>query len=319
MNLAVIGEPCMDYIYTGGNVTQKQFGGILYSVVSLAAIAGKSAKVYPVMNLGTDEFDNVTSFLKKFRNINTDYVNRCEHRTRVVNLYYKDKESVLNVSPKKTYDREESSTEPTLPVKYEQAAPLLDKADGILLNMVSGVDMEIEDLLRLRENFKEYLHMDLHNLVMQTFPDGTRKQMPLRNWQSWCSVSDTLQMNESELAILTGDNVTEYETAEKILSSGRTKTLAVTRGRQGVSLYLLKEKTSAGEKYSELDKTDVPMIESKNFTDSTGCGDVFASAFFYKNCETGLKEFDNALHFANKMASINASLNGVEDLINLTE
>ena len=123
-------------------------------------------------------------------------------------------------------------------------------------------------------------------------------------------------MNESELSILTGDNVTEYETAEKILSNGRTKALTVTRGRQGVSMYRIKEKSHDGEKYSELDKAEVPMIESKNFIDSTGCGDVFASAFFYKNCESN-NAFDNALYFANRMAGINASLNGVKDLINL--
>jgi bifunctional ADP-heptose synthase (sugar kinase/adenylyltransferase) len=309
----------MDYIYRGNMVTEKQFGGILYSLVSLAVISGKSAEVYPVLNLGEDEFEHVLSFLEKFDNINTKYVNRCEHKTRIVSLYYKDASSVLNVSSKKTYDREESSTEPTLPVKFEQVEKLLPKLDGILINMVSGVDMELNDLLNLRRSFNGYIHMDLHNLVMQTFPDGTRKQVPLKHWEKWTSVSDTLQMNESEFAILTGDNVTEYNTAEKILSNGRTKTVAVTRGRQGVSLYEMKEKTSGNEKYFELDKTDLPMIESPDFTDSTGCGDVFASAFFCKNAVDNLTNFNSALHFANRMASANVSLNGIEDLENLTK
>ena len=34
MKLAVIGEPCMDYIHRGSETTEKQFGGILYSLVS---------------------------------------------------------------------------------------------------------------------------------------------------------------------------------------------------------------------------------------------------------------------------------------------
>lgn len=311
MKLAVIGEPCMDYIYRGDTSTEKQFGGILYSLVSIAVIAGKFAEVFSVMNLGEDEYDNVTGFLSKFSNINRDFINKSEHKTRVVSLYYKDKSSVLNVSTRKTYDREENSTEPTPPVKFEQLESLLPKLDGILVNMVSGVDIGLEDLRKIRKNFSGYIHMDVHNLVMQTFPDGTRKQMPVKNWNEWTSLSDTLQMNESELAILTGDNVTEYETAEKILSNGRTRSLAVTRGRQGVSLFRLRE--------GKLEKKDKAMIESPGFVDSTGCGDVFAASFFYKTCETGATgnktvDLEESLNFGNKMASINASLLGVEDL-----
>ena len=311
MKLAVIGEPCMDYIYRGDSSTEKQFGGILYSLVSLAVIAGKGAEVFPVMNLGEDEYENVTGFLKKFGNINHSCINKSKHKTRVVSLYYKDKTSVLNVSTRKTYDREENSTEPTPPVKYQQVESILPGLNGILVNMVSGVDITLEDLQKIRENFNGYLHMDVHNLVMQTFPDGTRKQMPVKDWKQWTSVSDTLQMNESELAILTGDNVTEYDTAEKILSCGRTRSLAVTRGRQGVSLFRQKE--------GKLEKTDKAMIESPGFIDSTGCGDVFAASFFYKTCKNKASDLEQSLDFGNQMASINASLHGVEDLPKLIE
>lgn len=322
MKLAVIGEPCMDYIYRGSSAALKQMGGILYSVVSLAVISRKTAEIYPVMNLGEDEFENVTGFLSRFPNIKHDLISKTDHKTRVVNLFYKDKESVLNVSTKKTYDREENSTEPTLPVEYEQIKEDLSNFDGLLINMVSGIDLTLDTLQKIRENFSGYIHMDLHNLVMQTFPDGTRKQMPVNDWRKWVECCDTLQMNESEISVLTGDNVTEYETAEKILSSGKVRSLVITRGRQGVSLYELKQKESAynaGEKYPELDKTDVPSVESPEFIDSTGCGDVFASAFFYRNALTQISDFSKALHFANRMASLNAALSGVEDLFKLND
>ena len=297
----------MDYIHRGKETTSKQFGGILYSLVSLAVISKGKAVVYPVMNLGEDEYDNVTGFLKTIGNIDLSYINKTPHKTRVVNLFYKDKDSVLNVSTKKTYDREENSTEPTLPVEYEQIKELLPKLDGILINLVSGVDVTLSSL-----QFTGYIHMDLHNLVMQTFPDGPRKQMPVKDWQSWVSQPDTLQMNESELNILTGDNVTEYETAGKILKSGEVRSLVVTRGRSGVSLFSMHKKD--GAENTELVKSDVPRIDSPQFIDSTGCGDVFASSYFYKNAELNLGDMKTALAFANKKASLNASLHGVEDL-----
>lgn len=40
-------------------------------------------------------------FLKNFSNIDLSYIRKVEHKTRVVNLFYKDKDSVLNVSVKK--------------------------------------------------------------------------------------------------------------------------------------------------------------------------------------------------------------------------
>ncbi len=311
MKLAVIGEPCMDYIHRGSETTEKQFGGILYSLVSLAVISKGSATVYPVMNLGEDEFENVTGFLSKFNNIDQTFIRKTAHKTRVVNLFYKDKDSVLNVSTKKTYDREENSTQPTLPVEYEQVKDALGFLDGILVNLVSGVDITLDSLSRIRNDFGGYIHMDLHNLVMQTFPDGTRKQLPVKDWRNWVNLCNTLQMNESEISILTGENVTEYETAEKILKDNKVSSIVVTRGRSGVSMYELNEGRSG--------RTDLPRVDSPKFIDSTGCGDVFAASFFCRNSITNRQDPRAALQFANKMASLNASLHGVEELQQLRE
>lgn len=301
----------MDYIHRGEFTTVKQFGGILYSLVSLAVFTEGKAVVYPVMNLGEDEYSNVTAFLKNFSNIDLSYIRKVEHKTRVVNLFYKDKDSVLNVSVKKTYDREENSTEPTLPVGYGHVKELLPNLDGILINLVSGVDITLQALQNIRKNFEGYIHMDLHNLVMFTYPDGRREQLPVKEWKEWTSIPDTLQMNESELNILTGENVTEYDTAEKILNNGRTRSITVTRGRSGISLYILNKETN------KIKRADIQRIESTGFIDSTGCGDVFASAFFYSNSINKLNDLHTSVNYANKMASVNASLHGVEDLSKL--
>ena len=291
--------------------TKKHFGGILYSVVSLAVIAKKTDEIYPVMNLGNDEYVNVASFLTKFKNIKTDFIYRCTHNTRVVNLYYKQEDSG---SGRKTYDRDENSTEPTLPVSIEQIKRPSYVMDSILINMVSGMDIGFDTLESIRRNFGGYIHMDLHNVVMKTNKDGTRTQKPVKKWFIWCTNSDTLQMNESEIRVLTGERTSEHETAEKILNSGDVRSLTITRGKKGVSLY---EKKFYGE--PGVERTDFPAIETPDFKDSTGCGDVFGSGFFYNMCESNLKETHSAINFANSLASRNSELLGVEELENLFE
>ncbi len=313
LKLGVIGEPCIDYIHRGEKATNKQFGGILYSIVSLAVISKESSEIYPIMNLGSDEYDNVVPFLEGFKNIKTNCIRKSSHNTRVVNLFYETKDGILNTTSKKTYDREESSTEPTLPVEYEDVKYILNELDGILINMVSGVDITIDTLKKLRKNFNGYVHMDLHNLVMQTFPDGTRRQLPVKNWEDWCSQSNTLQMNESEIAVLTGGNVTEFETAEKILRAGKVKHIIITRGNEGVSLYQMKTKLNN----TELEKRDFPAVINENFIDSTGCGDVFGASFFYMNALNNLTDINNSINFANKIAGLNTVLSGVEQLYKL--
>lgn len=307
----------MDYIHRPGVPAEKRLGGILYSVVSLAVISGPQNEVYPIMNLGEDEYDNINNFLSDFPNIKTDYINKTIHATRIVNLYYKDK-TVQFKNPEtgmlKTYDREENSTKPTLPVDYSLAEKALPLLDGLLVNLVSGVDLKFETLKDIRESFKGYIHMDMHNLCMTTHEDGTRTQGPVKHWLDWCRLTSTLQMNESELHVMPGEKMHEYETAEKILADGSVKTLIVTRGKLGVSMYSRKETTAAGEKYFELDKADLPAIETPHFIDSTGCGDVFAAAFFYNNCVNKLNDFHASLNFANKAASKSSTLFGVEEL-----
>ena len=318
MKFGVIGEPCIDFIHRGGKES-RSLGGILYSAVSLAVIASGD-EVYPIMNLGSDEYDNIISFLGKFPNIKTDFIYKAEHKTRVVNLYYKGLDVEFDcpeTGKRKTYDREENSTEPTLPVEYDWIKPALIMLDGMLINMVSGVDVTIDTMQKIRKNFGGYMHLDIHNVVMQTDKQGGRTQSSINNWEAWCKSSDTLQMNESELHVLTPEKLGEYEFAERVLTAGDEnfgKALVVTRGKSGVSMFHKIKKKVMGEVYFEIDKSDLSAIESNHFIDSTGCGDVFASSFFYRCISKGKHDYKASLNFANRMAGVKTKIKGVEEL-----
>lgn len=320
MKLGVIGEPCIDFIHHEYGEPKKTLGGILYSVVSLALIA-KGDEVYPIFNLGSDEFDYIIHFLAQFKNIKTNYINKVHHNVRVVNLYYNKAQGqefkCENTGMTKIYDREENSTEPTAPVEFSVIEPALHNLDALLINMISGVDISLSTLKQVRALYPKHIHLDVHNVVMKTNEKGERIQQPVPEWFEWCCQCDTLQMNESEINIISPERLKEYDFAERVLSTeGKgPRAMVITRGRSGVSLYVKKLKNIMGEHFSDIDKSDLPAIERDNFKDSTGCGDVLASSFLFKMASG--HDFETAINFSNKMAGFKATLMGVEELYQL--
>lgn len=307
MKYIVIGEPCVDLIHkTDGNVIHS-YGGVLYSVISLSVLAGKDDVICPVMNLGADEYDNITGILKQYPNINTEGIYKVAHPTRKVNLYYD-----LYNSGKSA--RMETSTEPTYTIDFKSIEKFLPGADAVLVNMISGIDITLDTLKSIRKNFGGFMHIDIHNLVMKTNPDGTREHTNLENWREWCSNTNTVQMNEFEVTTLSRSKKIEYEVIEEILINMNADVtgIIITRGKNGVSGFTKKEKIFGNEKFYDLDKDDVSAVENPHFVDSTGCGDVFAASFTLDFSKNG--NFRKSLHYATRIASFNTSLEGINEL-----
>ena len=307
MNYIVIGEPCVDIIHKANGEIINSYGGILYSIISMAVLSKNNDHITPIMNIGEDEYDNIMEILKMYPNINIQGLNKVKHPTRKVFLYY-------NLYNQDKSARVETSSEPTYTLAYNQIEKFLTGTDAILINMISGVDISIETLKNIRKNFKGFMHIDVHNIVMLTKPDGTRIHTNVDNWYEWCTNSDTVQMNEFEIATLTKEKLSDYKIAEEILFKKRNeiKGVIVTRGVNGVTGITKKEKNFGNEKFFDLDHIDLAAIENPHFIDSTGCGDVFASAFTLDYSVTS--DFKKSLHYANRIASVNASIGGIGQL-----
>jgi sugar/nucleoside kinase (ribokinase family) len=310
MKYIVIGEPCVDLIHKADGEVIHSYGGILYSVISLAVLAGKEDSVHPIMNLGSDEYENITGILKKYPNIKLDSINKVSHPTRKVNLYY-------NMYNSGNQARMETSTEPVNAIGYELIEKHLTDADAILVNMISGVDITLDTLKNIRKNFKGFIHIDIHNLVMKTNPDGTREHTNLEGWRDWCTNTNTVQMNEFEITTLSRIKKIEYEIAEEILINLKSNVngIIVTRGKNGVSGFTKQEKSFGGGIYYDIDRDDVSAIENNNFVDSTGCGDVFAASFTLDFSKNG--NFKKSLRYSTRIASFNISLAGIGELYKL--
>lgn len=308
MNYLVIGEPCVDVIHKANSEVLHSFGGILYSIISMAVLSNHNDTIIPIMNLGEDEYENIVNIFRKYHpKIKIYGINKVKHPTRKVNLYY-------NMYNTDKSARLEKSTEPTYTLDYVQCENFLKMADSILVNMISGVDITLDTLKNIRKNFSGNIHIDIHNIVMKTKEDGSRVHVPIDNWYEWCTNSDTVQMNEFEMATLSREKLTEYKIAEEILFNNHyeVKGLIVTRGIDGVSGFIKKEKVFGSEKFLDIDHINIHAIENPHFVDSTGCGDVFAASFAMNYSQSN--DFEKSIHYANRMASYNVSLNGIEEL-----
>jgi hypothetical protein len=310
MRYLIIGEPCRDVIHKHTGETIHSYGGILYSIFALSVFCRNGDEIYPIMNIGEDEYSNVMNLLKPYKNINIEGISKVDFPTRKVFLDY----GLMNNNQK---DRFETSSHPTHPIEYSEIEKFLPGADGILINMISGIDISLDTLKKIRENFSGFMHIDIHNIVMRTNSDGTREHVNTREWLEWCTNTDTVQMNETEMSYLSAEKMKEYKIAEDILiTSGKNiKAVMITRGLHGVSCYTKKAKSFGSESYIDLEKKDLTAIENPDFVDSTGCGDVFASGFFFEYSRTG--DISKGLHFANRMASYNTSLEGIDELYKL--
>jgi len=310
MKYLVIGEPCVDLIHKANGEVIHSYGGILYSTIALAVLSAKTDEIYPVMNLGEDEYGGIVEELKKHPNIRIEGINKINYPTRKVNLYYNNYNSGKSA-------RIEHSTAPTYTIAFDWIEKFIPGTDAILVNMISGVDITLETLQKIRANFGGFMHIDIHNIVMKTNEDGSRVHTNIEDWIQWCINTDTIQMNEFEIASLSKVKKNEYEIVEEILSNpaSHTKYVIVTRGVNGVTGFTRKEKSFGNEKFFDLDKINIASAENPNFLDSTGCGDVFAASFTREFSVN--KDFKKGIHFANRVASYNTSLEGIENLYKL--
>lgn len=307
MKYLVIGEPCVDLIHKENGAIEKNYGGILYSIISLAVLSSPQDSVIPVMNIGEDEFGSITEIFSKYPKIRLDGITKVPHPTKKVHLfltnYRSGKKAKIEHSDAGTY---------TLP--FEQVQPFLADTDAVLVNMVSGVDISLETLIKIREEYKGFIHIDVHNLVMKSNHEGFREHTNLSSWREWCTNADTVQMNEFEVSVMSREKRNDYEIAEEILINHdkNVKGVIVTRGKIGVSGFTKKEKKYGEEKFFDLDKFDVPAVENPRFVDTTGCGDVFGASFTADFSRT--RDFKKALHYATRIASYKTALSGIHEL-----
>jgi len=296
MKYGIVGHLCLDVIHLPDGSEVQSYGGIFFSLASLANIVDDDDLIYPVFGVGEVDYDKFIERISIYKNVITDGIFKFPGFTNRVHLFYQDRQ-----------ERTECSVHIARPIEFERIKKLIDfGVDGIFINMISGFDVEVETLKSIRRSFDGYIHFDVHSATLGIDEKNIRFRKRIDNWREWLENVDTVQMNEFEARSIGEEWWDDDTLAKNVLSLG-VKAMLITRANLGATVYYFE---------NEFKRVDLKALEVE-VVDPTGCGDVFGSAFFYKFSKTGDPLI--ATEFANYVAGLNATIPGSTQIDKLKE
>ena len=286
MNFLVIGHSVVDEIFEKQSHKIKP-GGIYYTVISLLSLVESKDKIFLCTNIAEG---NSKLFGFAYEQVENKFIRKVKS-IPFVKLVISE-----NGERKETYT--ELAENIILPKED------LDLFDGILINMITGYDVSLNQLNELIKNFDGLIYFDVHTLSRGVDNNLERNFRRIKNFDLWTECIDILQANESELQTLS-DKGKEIEIVEELLSYG-IKQVLITRSDRGATVYFLDNKSVV--------RIDEIALKVKSMN-KVGCGDVFGAVYFYNYIKN--KNVKLALEKANIYAGIATAYNNEEDFLNL--
>lgn len=287
MKILLIGHSVVDYIHEPGGV-RNQPGGLFYSSAALAGWKDKNDCI-SLCTLTSDESYNF--FSDVYENLDKQFL----QRTAAVPTIH------LTIHENRERDERYENISNKINIPFER----LNDYDGILINMITGFEIDVDDLRRIRKNFSGWIYFDVHSLARGLDEKLKREFRPVENFSERTRRIDILQANENEFMTLSTSSISVFEIAKNILNEG-VKIILLTKGEAGVRSFFLRD--------DELESVFIPSIKIKSIN-KVGCGDVFGALFFYNYLAS--KDLQNSLRIANCGGGIVASYFSTSQLQNL--
>lgn len=286
MKLLIIGHSVEDHFIRSEKEEIKP-GGIFYTASILNYFKGSLDEI---VLLTAIEKGNYDLFSSTFDNFDSSYFQIVDSIPKVFLKIHKDNE------------RDECYNKITenLNINVEN----ISSFDGILINMITGYDINLEQLINLRKSYKGLIYFDVHTLSRGLEPDGQRSFRLITDFMKWAGMLNIIQVNQHELLTLSSRK-DPIEIVKEILNAG-TKYLILTMEELGARIFFLDNK--------ELNSIFKPAmkVDAKN---KVGCGDVFGAVFFYSYFKD--RDINKSLEFANNAAGYAAMGIDLKEIKNL--
>ena len=294
MRIAVIGTINKDLILPFGGGPIESYGGILYDIAVLSHL-DKGYEVLPVSYIGEDIDMTLRAVLSKMKNVISDGLVTHPDKNHKVILEY--------TAPGK---RNEKSLFQFPPLSWPQVKSVVD-SDMIIVNLISGWDIELDTYLKLSKVARDRMYLDVHYLVMGLDKLGRRTLRMPENIDKWLSGSKFIQMNDDEFELLSGNLRNEVDFYQHYLKNDQV--LLITRAENGVTVLY--------DRDGLVGKRQLPAFPVAHVVDATGCGDSFGAGFVTKYLETG--DTLTSAKYANLTAAANIMLQGTNEMHRLRD
>ena len=185
ITVTIIGTITQDTIRFPDGRKRRGYGGILYNILPLAKLAPESIKISPVCNLGSNIYNEITSCLEDFNNIDLKGITRVKGKNNHVFLDYD-----------KRWDKEEVLKNLVPEIEFSQVLPFLE-CDLLLINFISGFDISLDSIKKIRKKSRSLIFMDVHSLLLGRREDGKRFFRVPPEWEEYLGIADILQISEN--------------------------------------------------------------------------------------------------------------------------
>ena len=297
MKIGVIGTFIRDTIYSWQGGETNSIGGIFFTVAYLANLAKKDVEIWPASFVGSDFYAQIIKELSGYGNLHFDYLYKIDLPNTHVKLTYTAEQ-----------EREEITTEPMPPLGFGDIKKLTD-ADAVIINLITGTDLQLSALKKLKSKSRGLLYLDFHSRTLGIDEKGKRFYRKPPDWQEWISQVDVLQLNENEACTLA-----ECKNEEKFLINFGFEALKI---NPAVCHITLAEKGSLlfYKKNGKATYKRVNGVRVKHVVDIIGCGDAFEAAYVLKYFEN--KKVKAATEYAHKVAAANCQFLGSSEITSI--
>ncbi len=283
MKILLIGHSVQDHIHQNDEEYVKP-GGIYYSVLGLSKIITTDDEIHLVTALQKSNEYLFSDVYDKINKYNICWVDEIPKVHLMIHDSEERTECYENVSK-------------NLDINYS----ILNNYDGILVNMITGFDITLEQLQEIRKHFNGLIYLDVHSLSRGFDESKTRVFRRIPEFDHWASLVNFIQSNELETKTLFHSQ-DESQIAAEVLER-RTKCFIVTKGDAGARAYF--------KRNDEIESVFV-SAEKIHTLNKVGCGDIFGGVFLYTFLKT--KNISESLTAANYVAGKSASTQNLKEL-----
>lgn len=289
-----------------GGETTRGWGGIAYALAAFEACGPRGWSLLPIVKVGRDLRERADAFLGRLGSVSSlEGVRTVSEPTNRVELRYRDR-----------VRRTEVLSGGVPGWKWDELRPLARSCDAVYLNFIAGWEVDLPAATELSGSAGVPIYCDLHSLLLDVAPDGTRVPRAPEGWEVWVDLFDFLQMNGEELDVLADASGRDPAGFARELLGGRPRAVFVTRGERGAEWMAAPGEPGgpAEERREEAAPRagSAPLDDPVAGGDPTGCGDVWGMACFTALLDGA--EVPDAAARANRLARRNARHRGTDGL-----